>query len=142
MWLCGSDDMEERARDMSTATACRAKSVALRIEQVREGHFAAGLGQRGIMKFVASHHFAAPAEGRAHAELCCAVAKMQAALGEAGGMRQQACHGVAVAFRILNPFPKNHGAPPTHSVSERTVLPPPSPGNPRVEENLPRPTLK
>jgi len=54
--------------------------------------------------------FAAPAEGRAHAELCCAVAKMQAALGEAGGMRQQACHGVAVAFRILKPLPKNHVA--------------------------------
>ena len=85
-------------------------AYSFRIEQLGKRLIAARLDERGIVEFVTAEPRAGAPERAVLEQSRGAIAEMQAALGEARRMGEQARHGVTRAAGVDQPLPQHHVA--------------------------------
>ena len=108
--LLAGDGVEEGAGDMTAPSAGRPKRVSVRVEQFGKRLIAARLDERRIVELVPAQSRAGAPERAVLQQRRGAIAEMQAALGEARRMSEQASHGVTRAVGIDQPLPQHHVA--------------------------------
>ena len=108
--LLAGDGVEEGAGDMPAPSADWPKRVSVRIEQFGKRLIAARLDQRRIVELMPAQSRARAPERAVLEQRRGAIAEMQAALGEARRMGEQARHGVTRAAGIDQPLPQHHVA--------------------------------
>ena len=83
---------------------------ALGIEQIGKRRIPPGLGQRGVVELMPTQRRAGATERTILEECSPAVTEMQAALGEARHLAEQAGHGVTFALGVDERLAKHHVA--------------------------------
>src|SRR4051794_8043528 len=95
--LAPRNGMKKGAADMAAPVAGGAERIALAIGEIGQRLVIAGGRHLRIVEFVTSDQRALRTQRTVGAQPCLAVAKVHLAPGEAGGMAEQAEHGMRFA---------------------------------------------
>jgi hypothetical protein len=92
-------------------SAGRAERLASGVEEIGKRNVAARLDQGGIMEFMAAKPRACSSQRTIVEQFRPAITEMQAPLGEARRVAEEAGHGVADAFGVHDALTEDHVAP-------------------------------
>ena len=95
---------------MATPAAEAAQRLALAIGELGKFFVRAGVGEAGIVEFVAADFGSCPPQRAIRKQAGAAVAEVHLARRETGGMAEQAEHAVLQAFRVFQHLAQHHEA--------------------------------